>query len=69
MELKKTMTIDEMTLYMKEHSFILPNRVTIGRYAKQLGYKVYKPMQNGKLFHFYVRDDTPQEIIPEENSN
>lgn len=60
MELKKSMTIEEMAEHMKEHTFRLPNRVTIGLYAKKLGYQVYKPMRDGKLLHLYVLDEDLQ---------
>lgn len=59
MELKNTMTIEEMTEYMKEHTFILPNRVTVGIFARKLGFKVYKPMRAGRLLHLYVREEEP----------
>lgn len=61
MELKRTMTFEEMAEYMKEHTFILPNRVTVGVYAKKLGYRVYKPMRAGQLLHLYVLDDLPRQ--------
>ncbi|MDR2002667.1 MAG: hypothetical protein LBQ74_06520 [Prevotella sp.] len=55
MELKQRMTFEEMAMHMKEHSFKLPGRVTVGKHAKELGYKVYKPMINGKIHFFYVK--------------
>ncbi|MDR1718029.1 MAG: hypothetical protein LBS20_19505 [Prevotella sp.] len=61
MELKQTMTFDEMASHMKEHSFKLPGRVTVGKYARELGYKVYKPMINKKVHFFYVNENIPPE--------
>lgn len=54
MKLKQRMTFEEMTEHMKEHSFKLPSRVTVGKYAKELGYQVYKPMIGGVVNFFYV---------------
>lgn len=56
MELKKRMTVDEMTEYMRENTCIIPNRSSVGRYARKLGYKVYKPMVEGKIRLFYVNE-------------
>jgi len=56
MKLKQRMTFEEMAMHMKEHSFRLPSRVTVGKYAKELGYKVYKPMIKGKIQFFYVNE-------------
>lgn len=58
-ELKRTMTLDEMARHMKENSFLIPNRVTIGKYARKLGYQVYKPMRDGRVTHLYVNNDIP----------
>lgn len=56
MELKKRMTFEEMRKYMEAHTTKLANRVTVGLYAKSLGYRVYKPMIAGKLLFFYVNE-------------
>lgn len=56
MELKQKMTFDEMTDHMKEHSFKIPSRVTVGKYAKELGFAVYKPMIDGKINFFYINE-------------
>lgn len=56
MELKKRMTVEEMTEHMQENTCIIPNRSSVGRYAKKLGYKVYKPMVEGKIRLFYVNE-------------
>ena len=61
MELKSRMTVEEMAAHLTEHTGKFANRVSVGRYARKLGYSVYKPMRNGKICHFYVnpaiRDD------------
>ncbi|MCS2956917.1 hypothetical protein NXX53_06455 [Bacteroides salyersiae] len=56
MELKQRMTYEEMASHMKENSFKLPSRVTVGKYARELGYKVYKPMKDGVVHFFYVNE-------------
>ena len=43
MKLKKRMTFDEMAAHLVENTGKVANRVTVGRYAKKLGYTVYKP--------------------------
>ena len=35
----------------------IANRVSVGKHAKALGYKVYKPMINGKIIHFYLKEE------------
>lgn len=59
MELKQRMTFSEMSLHMRRHSFKLPNRVSVGKYARELGYKVYKPMIDGKIHLFYINEQIP----------
>lgn len=59
MDLKNKMTFEEMWQHMKENSFIIPNRVTVGKYARELGFIVYKPMINGKIHFFYINKDIP----------
>ena len=59
MELKQKMTFEEMERHMKENSFRVPNRVTVGRYAKNLGFNVYKPMVNRKMLFFYINENIP----------
>jgi hypothetical protein len=53
------MTFDEMAKHMKEHSFKLASRVSVGKYAKSLGFRVYKPMVNRKTYFFYVNEEIP----------
>ncbi|MCD8250857.1 MAG: hypothetical protein LUD40_02285 [Phocaeicola dorei] len=59
MELKRRMTVGEMTEYMCQHSCKIPNKVTVGRFARQLGYQVYKPMINRKIHLFYINEQIP----------
>lgn len=61
MKLKKRMTFDEMAAHLVENTGKVANRVTVGRYAKKLGYTVYKPMINRKIRHCYLN-----EVIREE---
>ncbi len=56
MKLKKRMTYDEMARHLVENTGKVANRVTVGRYAKKLGYRVYKPMINRKIIHCYLND-------------
>ena len=53
--LKIKMSYQEMKEYMRKNSYKSLNRVNVGLYAKRLGYKVYKPMIDGKIYHFYVK--------------
>lgn len=48
------MTFDEMAKHLVENTGKIANRVTVGRYAKKLGYTVYKPMINRKIQHCYL---------------
>lgn len=56
MELKKRMTFDEMELHMVENTSKLPNKTSVGRYAKTLEYTVYRPMVDKKVLFFYVNE-------------
>ena len=62
MKLKSRMTVGEMSEHLTEHTGKFANRVSVGRYAKKLGYAVYKPMINGRICQFYVN---PSGISPE----
>lgn len=72
MKLKSRMTVEEMSVYLTEHTGKFANRVSVGRYAKKLGYSVYKPMRNGKICHFYVnpsiKDDDKAETSQTDES-
>ena len=57
MELKSKMTFDEMTRHLIATTGKIANRVSVGKHAKALGYKVYKPMINGKIIHFYLKEE------------
>ena len=59
MELKRRMTFKEMSEHMKEHSFKVPGRITVGKYAKEQGFKVYKPVIAGKVHFYYVNENIP----------
>lgn len=61
MELKQKMTFDEMARHLVASTGKIANRVSVGKHAKTLGYKVYKPMVNGQLIHFYLKEEKPQD--------
>ena len=67
MKLKSRMTVGEMSEHLTEHTGKFANRVSVGRYAKKLGYAVYKPMINGRICQFYVnpsiKDDGEAETL------
>lgn len=56
MDLKQRMTFEEMSRHLVETTGKVANRVTVGTHAKQLGYRVYKPMINGRIHHCYIND-------------
>ena len=56
MILKKRMTYNEMAQHLVETTGKVENRVSVGLHAKKLGYRVYKPMINGKISHCYIND-------------
>ncbi len=66
MKLKKRMTYDERARHLVENTGKVANRVTVGRYAKKLGYTVYKPMINRKIRHCYLNDAIIDEIENED---
>lgn len=55
MELKEKMTFDEMAAHMEENTYRLKNRINVGIWARENGFKPYKPMINGMIHFFYVR--------------
>ena len=55
MQLKSKMTFDEMARHLVATTGKIANRVSVGKHAKALGYKVYKPMNNGKIIPFYLK--------------
>jgi hypothetical protein len=55
--LKMKMSYKEMEDYMRITNWKTVNRVNVGQYARRLGYKVYRPMINGRIFHFYVNEN------------
>ena len=57
MELKQKMTFDEMARHLVATTGKIANRVSVGKHAKALGYKVYNPMINGKFIHFYLKEE------------
>lgn len=68
MELKRRMTVEEMACHMAQHTARVVNRVTVGRYARSLGYKVYKPMIKGKIHLFYIREEPSGDFPPGKKS-
>ena len=57
MQLKSKMTFDEMARHLVATRGMIAIRVSVGKHAKALGYKVYKPMINGKIIHFYLKEE------------
>ncbi|NDV80809.1 hypothetical protein [Bacteroides sp. 51] len=55
-QLKKRMTFEEMEAHMVENSIKVPNKVSVGKYARELGFSVYKPMVKGKIKFFYINE-------------
>ena len=56
MKLKRRMTYEEMARYLSETTGKEVIRVSVGLYAKKLGYIDYKPMINRKIQHCYLTD-------------
>ena len=50
------MTYNEMAQHLVETTGKIENRVSVGLHAKKLGYRVYKPMINGRIHHCYIND-------------
>ena len=57
MHLNSKMTFDEMARHLVATTGKIANRVSVGKHAKALGYKVYKPMINGKIILFYLKEE------------
>lgn len=50
------MTFDEMAQHMIENTVKVANRITVGKYAKELGYTIYRPMIEGRVMFYYVNE-------------
>lgn len=50
------MTFDEMAQHMIENTVKVANRITVGKYAKKLGYGIYRPMIEGRVMFYYVNE-------------
>lgn len=59
MEFQRVMTYDQMQQHLTEHTCTVPNRVTVGKYARRHGYRPYKPMIGGRLYFYYVNEAMP----------
>lgn len=60
MEFKRVMTYLQMQQHLTEHTCIVANRVTVGKYARSNGYRPYKPMIGGQLRFYYVNESIPE---------
>lgn len=59
MEFQRVMTYEQMQQHLTEHTCMVPNRVTVGKYARRHGYRPYKPMIGGRLCFYYVNENIP----------
>lgn len=62
MELKKRMTYEEMAEYFEYETGKLATKSGVGKYAKQIGFEVYKPHIDGKKLFFYVNPNIGKNI-------
>ena len=52
---KRIMTYAEMARSFERISGGVANKTVVGRFAKIIGYRVHKPMINGRVRFFYVK--------------
>lgn len=71
MELKKRMTYEEMAEYFESETGKLATKSGVGKYAKQIGFEVYKPHIDGKKLFFYVNPNIGKrnETVDSEKQN
>lgn len=62
MELKKRMTYEELAEYFEYETGKLATKSGVGKYAKQIGFEVYKPHIDGKKLFFYVNPNIGKNI-------
>lgn len=56
--LKNKMSFDEMALlFTYNNEIMMPNRRTVGKFAKQLGYQWGRQMISGKYVSFYFKNN------------
>ena len=63
MELKKRMTYEEMAEYFENETGKFATKTSVGKFARKLGYEIYKPYLDGVLHFFYVNPNIGREAI------
>lgn len=52
---KNKVTVEEMKMYYANNFPYEANNQRVGRFAKQMGFRLTKQMIQGKTIHFYVK--------------
>ena len=57
-ENKNKVSVEEMKAYYAEKFPYEANNQRVGRFAKQIGFRLTKQMVKGQIISFYIKDDT-----------
>ena len=57
-ENKNRVSVEDMRTCYAERFPYAPNTQRIGRFAKQIGFRLTKQMVKGQIISFYIKDDT-----------
>lgn len=66
MELKKRMTYEEMAEFFENETSKFATKSSVGKFARNLGYEIYKPCIEGKKLFFYVNPSLGKEPVTSE---
>lgn len=56
---KQTVSVEEMkAYYASKFPYFDANNQRVGRFAKQIGYRLIKQMRNRKYVYFYLKTDS-----------
>lgn len=66
MELKKRMSYEEMAVYFENETGKFATKSSVGKFARNLGYEIYKPCISGILQFFYVNPKIGKETAGSE---
>ena len=56
-ENKNRVSVEDMRVCYAERFPYAPNNQRIGRFAKQIGFRLTKQMVKGQIISFYIKDD------------
>lgn len=66
MELKKRMPYEEMAEHFENETGKIATKSSVGKFARKLGYEIYKPRIGGINLFFYVNPNLGKKTVTSE---